>query len=57
VLHNAGKVKSTKYRRPFTPAYYEAYRNKEDATKREYFLKTHQQRDILKERLKYSLER
>jgi predicted GIY-YIG superfamily endonuclease len=37
--------------------YYEAYKSKEDATKREYFLKTHQQRDLLRERLEYSLEK
>ncbi|EKE11505.1 MAG: hypothetical protein ACD_15C00067G0003 [uncultured bacterium] len=54
--HNEGKVKSTKSRMPFILAYYEAYRGKEDATKREYFLKTHQQRDKLKERLIHSLE-
>jgi putative endonuclease len=54
--HNAGKVKSTKSRTPFMLVYYEAYKNKEDATKREYFLKTHQQRDLLRERLKHSLE-
>ena len=54
--HNSGKVKSTKSRIPFNLIYYEAYKNKEDATKREYFLKTHQQRDFLKERLEHSLE-
>lgn len=55
--HNNRKVKSTKLRVPFKLVYYEAYRNKKDATEREYFLKTHQQRDLLKERLKYSLEK
>jgi putative endonuclease len=55
--HNSGKVKSTKPRVPFELAYYEAYKNKKDATEREYFLKTHQQRDLLKERLMYSLEK
>ena len=53
--HNKGKVKSTKSRIPFELVYYEAYKNKNDATKREHFLKTHQQRDLLKERLKKSL--
>jgi putative endonuclease len=53
--HNERKVKSTKSRVPFVLIYYEAYRSKKDATEREYFLKTHQQRDLLKERLKNSL--
>jgi putative endonuclease len=55
--HNNGRVKSTKPRAPFILVYYEAYGNKKDATEREYFLKTHQQRDLLRERLKYSLEK
>jgi len=53
--HNTGEVKSTKSRRPFALIYYEAYKDKRDATKREYNLKTGQQRELLKERLKYSL--
>jgi len=53
--HNSGKVKSTKSRKPFTLVYYEAYKDKRDATKREYNLKTGQQRELLKERLKYSI--
>ena len=56
-LHNAGEVKSTKSRIPFDLVYYETYKSKEDATQRECFLKTHQQRDLLRERLKYSLEK
>lgn len=54
IKHNAGKVKSTKGRRPLELIYYEAYKDKRDATKREYFLKFGQQRELLKERLKYS---
>ena len=53
--HNDGKVKSTKSLRPWVLVGYEAYRDKEDATKREYFLKTGQQREMLKIRLKNSL--
>lgn len=53
--HRLGEVKSTKNRRPFILVYYEAYRHKQDATKREYHLKTGQQRELLKERLKNSL--
>lgn len=53
--HNSGKVKSTRNRRPLTLVYYEAYINKLDATSREYHLKTHQQRDLLKQRIKNTL--
>jgi len=53
--HNAGEIKSTKNRRPFILIYYEAYKDKRDATKREYNLKTGQQRETIRERLKYSL--
>ena len=53
--HNAGKVKSTRARRPFILVYYEAYRYKLDATKREYEIKESQQREIIRKRLKHSL--
>ena len=56
LAHNSRKLKSTKSRAPFDLVYYEAYKSRDDATKREYFLKTHQQRDLLKERLRNSLE-
>jgi len=39
-MHNEGKVYSTRLRRPFEPIYYEAHHNKNDAAKREQFLKT-----------------
>jgi putative endonuclease len=52
--HRLGRVKSTKSKRPVRLIYYEAYRDKRDATKRERFLKSGQQRDLLKARLKYS---
>ena len=55
-LHNSGKVKSTKNRRPFVLIYYEAYAHKLDAAKREYEIKKGQQREIIKKRLKYSLK-
>lgn len=54
---NLGKVRSTKNRRPFVLVYYEAYKDKRDAARREYHLKTGQQRELLKEKLKYSLEK
>jgi len=50
--HNSGKVRSTKARRPLVLAYYEKYSNKEEARKREIFLKTGQGRKFLYEKLK-----
>jgi putative endonuclease len=38
--HTAGKVKSTRDRRPFELIYYEACVNEEDAFRREKYLKT-----------------
>ena len=38
--HNAGKVRSTKSRRPFTLHYNEEFASKSEAAKREYFFKT-----------------
>ena len=38
--HNGGGVTSTKNRRPLELIYYEAYKEKENALKREKFLKT-----------------
>lgn len=54
--HNSGKVKSTKAYKPWILVYYEAYKNKEDATKREKQLKMHAAKKELISRLKYSLE-
>lgn len=38
--HNSGTVKSTRYRHPLKLVYYEAYLSKDDATKREKYLKS-----------------
>ena len=38
--HNSGGVESTKNRRPLELIYYEAYKEKDNALKREKFLKT-----------------
>ena len=54
-VHFAGKVKSTKSKTPLRLVYYEAYLSEEDARKREYHLKTGQQREQMKERLINSL--
>lgn len=37
--HNAGFVRSTKYRRPFVLAYIEEYQTRAEAMKREWYLK------------------
>ena len=54
--HNSGKSKYTKGRK-WELIYYEAYKAKEDATKREYQLKRGvQQKRWLKERIKHSIK-
>lgn len=54
--HNNGNTKYTKQYRPWILIYYEAYRIKGDATKREKELKLHAAKELLKIRLKKSLE-
>ncbi len=51
--HNNGKVKSTKFYRPWQLLGFEAYNTRSEAVKREMFLKNHQQKEILKK--KYNL--
>ncbi len=50
--HKKGQVESTKDRRPLKLVYYEACLNREDATKREKYLKTYHGKMYLKKRLK-----
>jgi putative endonuclease len=50
--HNKGLVESTNDRRPFVLIYYEACINKDDAIKREKYLKTYHGRMYIKKRLK-----
>lgn len=54
--HMSGKVRSTNSKRPIELVYYEAYKEKKDATMREYHLKTGQQRELLKKRLSNSIK-
>lgn len=54
-LHNNGLVKATKTNIPWFLIYYEAYRNKFDATKREVQLKNHRAKEDLKLLIKQSL--
>lgn len=54
--HNAGRVKSTKSKKPLRLVYYEAYTAEKDARKREYQLKTSsKEKEILKKMLGFSL--
>lgn len=55
--HNSGKVRSTKAYKPWVLLYYEAYKSKADATKRERELKMHAAKNELLKRLKYSLRK
>ena len=49
--HNAGKVRSTKERRPFILVYWEGCINQKDAIKREKYLKTAWGKRYIKGRL------
>lgn len=51
--HNGGRVKSTKFYRPWELLDYESYPTRNEAVRRERFLKTGQQKEILKR--KYGL--
>lgn len=51
--HNSGKVKSTKGYRPWKLLGFETYASRSEAVKFEKFFKTHQQKDLLKQ--KYGL--
>lgn len=51
--HNLGKVASTKYQRPLKLVHYEAYLFKEDALRRERYLKTTYGRRDIKRQLSY----
>ena len=51
-LHNAGKVESTRRRRPLNLVYYEACSSQEDALKREKYLKTAYGKRYIKNRLR-----
>ena len=53
--HNAGRIRSTAYRRPLKLIYYEACVHLADARRRERFLKTGKGKQYLYNRLKDSL--
>ena len=50
--HNNGFVDSTKHRRPLELIYYDACLSRDDATKREKYLKSYHGKMFLKNRLK-----
>jgi putative endonuclease len=54
--HNAGKVLSTKNRKPFKLVYYEACRHQENALRREQYLKTTYGKRYIKNRIKSDLD-
>lgn len=54
--HNAGKVLSTKNRKPFELVYYEACRHQENALRREQYLKTTYGKRYIKNRIKSDLD-
>jgi len=56
IKHNEGEVQSTVHRRPFELIYYEACLNKEDAERRERYLKSYHGRQFLAKRLKEYLK-
>ena len=55
--HNNGAVEATKNRRPLKLVYWEACISREDATRREKYLKTAWGKRYIKGRLKYYLGR
>lgn len=52
-LHNQGKVKSTKWYRPWELLEYREFDSRSEAVRQERFLKEHQQKELLKK--KYGL--
>jgi putative endonuclease len=55
--HKAGKVESTKNRRPLKLIYYEAYLEKDDAENRERFLKSGSGKRYIKKQLRIYFEK
>jgi putative endonuclease len=55
--HKSGEVTSTKKYLPAEMIYYEAFFSKTDAIREELFMKTGRGKEVLKERLKHSIEK
>ncbi|MDO8648228.1 MAG: GIY-YIG nuclease family protein [Candidatus Peregrinibacteria bacterium] len=56
LTHNAGKVRSTKSRRPWHLVFFECYSNKSDALRREQYFKTTMGKRALKLMLRHTLQ-
>ncbi|HUV72520.1 MAG TPA: GIY-YIG nuclease family protein [Clostridia bacterium] len=54
--HAEGRSQATKWRLPIELVYYEAYKDKTDARKREMFLKSGRGREIIKKQIENSLK-
>jgi len=52
IRHNSGKVRSTQYYRPWRLLGFEEFENRSEAVRRENFLKTGQQKELLKKKYK-----
>lgn len=50
--HNTGKVRSTKYNRPWKLLEWHEFKLRSEAMQKEKFLKTHQQKEFIKKRHK-----
>lgn len=55
--HNAGKVQTTRHRRPLGVIYYEAYLDEQDARKRERFFKSGWGRNYIAKQLEGTLKK
>jgi len=54
--HQKGEVESTKHRRPLDLVFYEAFKDKRDAIRREKYFKTDKGKSSLKQILRCSVE-
>jgi len=54
--HLEGKSQATKWRLPMELIYYEAYKEKKDATRREIFLKSGRGREVILKQIECSLK-
>jgi len=46
-LHNAGKIKATRYRRPYRLVYQEIYQTETEARQREYYIKSQKSKKFI----------
>lgn len=52
--HQKGEVESTRHRRPLDLIFYEAFKGKEDAQRREKYFKTEKGKSSLKQMIRFS---